>query len=168
MGRRAGLGVLRKKTFLAFVIEVRTLGTVKFFRQTQVFVMQGFCLTNAALYTCVCVWAMEVASSAGDFSVRSIQHHQRGHHLIIIRTNGRTDRQNKEMVIMGGGAQILHGNYTQRWPRHATSKGLCWQTRTCDQHVGLCCTDACSCLQRFYVIIPSLLGGGRGGVTYHA
>ena len=126
------------------VLEVWILGTVKFFRQTEVFVMQGFCLTHVALYTracvracvrararacvcvCVCGVAVEVASSAGDFSVRSIQHQQRGHHLIIIRTNGRTDRQNNEMVITGGG-QILYGNYTQRGPGHATSKGLCWQ-----------------------------------------
>ena len=52
---------------------------------------------------CVCGVAVEVASSAGDFSDRSIQRHHRGHHLIIIRTNGRTDRQNNEMVITGGG-----------------------------------------------------------------
>ena len=104
---------------------------------------------------------MAVVSSAGDFSVRSIQPHQKGHHLIIIRTNGRTDRQNNEMVITrGGGGQILHGNYTQRGPRHATSKGLCWQTRTCNQHVGLCSLDACRCLHTFHVVIPSLLGGG--------
>jgi hypothetical protein len=46
-----------------------------------------------------------VVSSAGDFSVRSIQPHQKGHHLIIIRTNGRTDRQNNEMVITRGGGR---------------------------------------------------------------
>jgi hypothetical protein len=78
------------------------------------------------------------------------------------------DGQAEQWDGNNGGAQILHGNYTQQEPRHATSKRFCWQIRTRDQQVSF--TDACSsCSQNIHVVIlPFEKDTLEGEGVYHA